>query len=306
MAFALLGALVWSASPTAAQLSGNNFRGDFGLKSGTQPDPHFYFVPVYTRYSSQSVRDSDGNERPLVQAKISVDVVAAFAWMVTDLRVLGANYGWMATVPWAGSSLEAPGLGVGVDHGLAFGDVYVQPVNLGWHRERADFMLGTGVYIPTGRWELGGDDNVGLGMWGFDVVAGTTLFLDRGRIFTVSALAAWETHTKKKDSEVKVGDMLTVEGGVGASFLGGGLSVGGAYFAQWKLTSDDLGIEALPNLAKARSYGLGPEAMIAVPFRNNLVATLTARYMWELGVRSSTQGRSFVALLTIPIPPIPL
>ena len=81
---------------------------------------------------------------------------------------------------------------------------------------------------------------------------------------------------------------------------------GAAYFFQWKLTSDDLGIDILPGLDKARSYGLGPEATVAIPFRRKLLGILTARYFWDYGVRSTTEGETFVAMLTVPIPPISL
>ncbi len=305
-AFALLAGLVLSSVPAAAQLSGFNFRGDWGVASGTQPEPNLYLVPVYSRYSTNSIRDNEGEVRPNVAATIDLDVVAAFLWWVTDLEILGANYGIQMSLPWVGSALEAPGLGVGVDNDLGFGDLYVQPINLGWHRDRADFVAGAGVYVPTGRWKLGASSNRGLGMWGFDVVAGSTVYLNRGRTLTVSALAAWETHTTKEDSDIQVGDLLTVEGGLGASFLGGGLNVGAAYFFQWKLTSDDLGIEVLPGLDKARSYGIGPEATVAIPFGGKLLGTLTARYLWDYGVRNTTEGETFVAMLTLPIPPITL
>ncbi|HSM05066.1 MAG TPA: transporter [Longimicrobiales bacterium] len=305
VALTLLAGLLWSTSADA-QLSGFNFRGDWGIASGTQPDPHLYLVPVYSRYSTNSVRDSDGEARPNVSATIDLDVVAAFVWWVTDLEILGANYGIQLSMPWVGSALEAPGLGVGVDNDLGFGDLYVQPINLGWHRDRADFMVGAGVYVPTGRWNLGADDNRGLGMWGFDVTAGSTVYLNRARSLSVSALAAWETHTKKEDTDIKVGDLLTLEGGLGASFLEGGLNVGAAYFFQWKLTGDDLGIEVLPRLDKARSYGIGPEATVAIPLGGKLRGIVTARYLWDYGVRSTAEGETFVAMLTVPLPSITL
>mgnify|MGYP001822519958 FL=1 len=306
LALALLLASAVSVAPASAQLSGNNFRGDWGINSGTQPDPRFYFAPVYARYSTNSIRDSDGNERPNVDAEINVDVLAAFVWWVTDFKILGGNYSVQASFPMVGTALEAPGIGVGTDNSLAFGDVYVQPINLGWHQDRADFTVGAGVYFPTGRWEEGADDNIGLGMWGFDVVAGSTVYLNSARSWTLSALAAYETHSKKQDSDIQVGDLFTVEGGLGASLLEGGLTVGAAYYAQWKLTEDDLGFERLPGLDKARTFGVGPEATLALPVKGKLAGLLTARYLWETGARSTAQGNTFVALLTVPLPLIPL
>ena len=47
-------------------------------------------------------------------------------------------------------------------------------------------------------------------------------------------------HGNKADTDVKVGQILTLQGGLGKSFLGGGLIVGAAYYGQWKLTEDRL------------------------------------------------------------------
>jgi hypothetical protein len=52
----------------------------------------------------------------------------------------------------------------------------VNPVQLGWHTPRADYLAGYTVFIPVGEWELGGDDNTGLGMWS-TLPGGTTLRL---------------------------------------------------------------------------------------------------------------------------------
>ena len=45
---------------------------------------------------------------------------------------------------------------------------------------RADFIAGYGFYAPTGRYEAGADDNIGLGMWSHEIQGGTTLYVNRG------------------------------------------------------------------------------------------------------------------------------
>ena len=184
------------------------------------------------------------------------------------------------------------------------GDLYVQPINLGWHFSQLDVMAGAGVYAPIGRFAAGADDNTGMGMWSFELFGGATVFFDKAQTWSFAALGFFETHTKKKDTEIKVGDILTVEGGVGKSFLGGAGQVGAAYFAQWKITRDDLGV-ALPTLlAKAQTYGIGPELVLPIPVRQKLLGLVRLRYMWEVGSRSTTEGNTFVAMLTVPLPSI--
>ncbi|MND61322.1 transporter [Solitalea canadensis] len=47
---------------------------------------------------------------------------------------------------------------------FAFTDIYLQPIQLGWHTKSADFTVDYGMFIPTGKYTLGGE-NSGLGMF---------------------------------------------------------------------------------------------------------------------------------------------
>jgi hypothetical protein len=98
----------------------------------------------------------------------------------------------------------------------AFGDVMIRPLELGWHARRADVTTGIDFYLPTGRYEPGGDDNVGKGMVTFESYAGTTLFFDEKRSTSLATTAFWEINGKKKHTNAKVGQILTLEGGIGS------------------------------------------------------------------------------------------
>jgi hypothetical protein len=209
---------------------------------------------------------------------------------------------------------EAPILGLSATTSTGFGDLYIQPINLGWHTGRADFLAGLGVYMPTGRYSPDASDNLGMGMWSFEIFAGTTLYFDKARSWNFATTAFFETHTEKKDTDQKPGNILSLEGGLGKSFMGGGLNVGVAYYAQWKLSQDQLGQEiedefaaaGLPLPGKHRGYGIGPELTIPIATKKSLIAMVTARYLWETGVRTNVEGRTFLAQVTFPIPSVPL
>jgi hypothetical protein len=296
-------ALAAAGRPAQAQLNGHNLRGDFGLESASQPSPRLYVAPLYANYSTSTIRDRDGNELP-TSGSLHVNAVVPLLWYVTDLKILGANYGIMAAIPLQTNALEAPALGIDVTNKFGVGDLYVQPVNLGWHFPQVDVMVGIGAYAPTGRFSVGADDNTGLGMWSFEGSGGATVFFDRERTWSFSALGFYETHTKKKDTDVKVGDIVTVEGGAAKSFLGGGAKIGAVYVAQWKITQDDLGVDLPAGLSKSANYGVGPEVTLPIPVKRKLVGLVTLKYLWELGTRSTTQGRTFLGILTVPIPSI--
>jgi hypothetical protein len=96
--------------------------------------------------------------------------------------------------------------------------MYAQPLQLGWHTKRADYSAGYGIYIAVGKYELGGADNKGLGMWGHEFSGGATVYLDQKKTFNLSSIPFYEMHSEKKNTSVKVGDIFTAEGGLGKTF----------------------------------------------------------------------------------------
>lgn len=175
----------------------------------------------------------------------------------------------------------------------------VTPVSLGWHRKRADFNAGYNLYIPTGRFSAGGTDNTGLGMYGNEFFVGTTVFLDEKRLWNAAGTFALEFHTDKKGTDINVGDMATIQGGVGRTFyrrVGGPIpqifNLGVDYYAQFKVTGDS-GSDIPPVLQgfKDRVFGIGPEFNVFFPTPR---LTLLVRYEPEFGARVRTQGQTVV------------
>jgi hypothetical protein len=145
-------------------------------------------------------------------------------------------------------------------------------------------------------------------MWSFEVFGGTTLYFDEAKSWHAAATAFYETHTEKEDSDVRVGDILTIEGGIGKSFLGGAASAGVAFYAQWKITNDDFG-EQLPNgtrLGKHRVYGIGPELTLPLASKSKLYGFANLRYFRETGARTTLEGETLILTFTFPLPPIAL
>ena len=281
------------------------------------PRQGFYTALFYVRTDTDTIKDADGNTvRLSPDAPGSVDVTAAapLLWYVSKAKIFGANYGVMAVLPWANASLEAPAFALSNTVGTSFTDMLVRPLDLGWHTSRADVTVGFQFYAPTGRYERGGTDNVGKGMWGYEPFIGTTIFFDEARTTSLATTAFWELHGAKKDTNVKVGQMLTLEGGMGKSFLKGGLVIGAAYYAQWKLTQDQLAEFVLPGgdpvtvqfPNKHRVFGLGPDVTLPIASKTKLFALVNIRYFWETGVRVKTEGHNLVITTTFPVPSVRL
>lgn len=305
------------ASPAAAQLNGENVLGDMGVKSGSQPEPGLYVSSIYYRYFTDTLKDPIGDRiqiDPTGQASQTIQAGMPLVYYVSKKKLFGANIGGLAVVPIAKGALEAPGFGLSEEVSTGLSDIYVMPAQLGWHGQRFDAVAGVGLFLPTGRYTAGADDNLGKGMWSYEVSGGGTVFVDKGRSLSLSTTAYWETHSKKSGqsqvgpltvSDVKVGQLLTLEGGIGKSFLHGAASVGVAYYAQWKLTSDDLGAPvrdgALPGLPKHRVFGVGPDVTIPIATKTRLFSLVNVRYLWETGAEVKTQGHTLMITNTIPV-----
>ena len=288
--------------PAVAQLNGFNIKGDQGVKSGSQAPPGIYYGAPFYWYGTDTVKDEDGRAFSTT-GELNMFLGGPLVNVVTTKKVLGGNYGFMAVLPFANVRAELPRLDNNPAPGIS--DMYVQPFNLGWHTNRADVLAGYGFFAPTGRYAAGANDNTGLGMWGHEVFAGSTVFFDEKKAWHAATTGAIEFHSGKEDTDARVGTLFTLEGGLGRSFLMGAASVGLSYYAQWKLTEDTLiGLPALILQGKNRVAGLGPEVTIPIATKNTVYGFLTARYQWEMGARTTTQGDALNVLVVLPLKPI--
>jgi hypothetical protein len=303
------------AAPARAQLNGSHLLGDFGVNAGSQPQPGFYAAQFYVRYDTNEIKGADGDTvRPLAgdPGGITVNALAPLLWYVSAAKVFGANYGAFVAPPFATSSIEVPAIAFSESLDMSLSDMLVRPVDLGWHTRRADVSAGFQFYAPTGKYERGGSENLGKGMWTWEPFVGTTVFLDERRSVSLATVAYWEFHSKKEDTNTQVGRILTLQGGGGKSFLGGGLIIGAAYYGQWKLTEDVLGRLVLPggrevalNVEdKHRVFGIGPDVTLPVASRTKLFTLVNLRYFWESGARMKTQGNNLLVTATFPIPSV--
>jgi hypothetical protein len=298
-----LAILFFATGRAHAQLSGHNILGDFGMKSGSQAPPGTYLAYYLYGYDTSKIVGQDGREFPM-QGELQLWGHFGAVAFVTKQKILGANYGATVVFPVLSSAIEAPRINL-AQGTYGFSDMYIQPINLGWHTKRADVTTWYGLYAPTGRYAPGANDNTGLGMWSHEFALGSTLFLDENHTFHASALGAYELHTKKRDADAKVGQLLTIEGGVGKTSKKI-LDLGMAYYLQWKMTNDSgLAVPALveDRLGKNRNFGFGPEASLLLPVSKDFSKLLVFdfRYLFETGTRLDTKGQTLLFSLTFKV-----
>lgn len=216
--------------------------------------------------------------------------------LVTNYKFLGANFGPSIALPWMQNRIQ---LNSGdISTSFAYTDMSLG-FTLGWHFKRADITAGYNLYVPTGSFSPGATDNSGLGMWGNEFTLGSTLYLDQKKLWNAAANFAFEVNTNKSGTNIRPGDLGTVEGGFGRTFykkVSGPIPIvmnlGAAYYAQFKITGDS-GSDIPPALRGFMDhvFAIGPEFNIFIPGPR---LTLLARYEPEFGALNRTQGQTIV------------
>jgi hypothetical protein len=304
---ALAAALVILGLPatTLAQLNGSNLKGDTGVKAGSQPPPGTYVAVPLWFYTADAVKGRDGNE--ILTGNLDSAVYGVALNVVTTKKVLGGHYGFLVVLPWANNRVQGAD-DFDANPGAGLTDMFVQPISLGWTKPRADFTAAYGLFLPIGRYEDGAANNTGLGMAGQELLAGTTVYLNKQRSLHAATVATFDFFSEKKDSETRVGNILNLEGGVGADFLKGGLVVGLAYSGTFKLTDDTFDSRLANRLIrdKNRVWALGPDVTLALATKSAVYGFVNVRYEWELAARTTTEGSTLSITASFPLKPIRL
>jgi hypothetical protein len=278
-----------------AQYKGDHIPGLSGLSAGTQAPPGLYTGNVVWVYPTDTIKGNNGNSITLPGSLTSTAEIILVS-LVTNYKLFGANVGGSVGFPFIKNRIQLNSLDVTT--GFAYTDMFVG-ASVGWHLKRADITAGYNLYIPTGRFSQGGTDNTGLGIWGNELTVGSTIYLDQKRLWNAAANFGLEFHSDKSGTNIQVGDLGTVEGGLGRTFykkVSGPIpmimNLGVAGYAQFKVTGDSgSNIPQALRGFKDRVFALGPEFNIYIPKPR---LTFLVRYEPEFGARVRTQGQTIV------------
>jgi hypothetical protein len=165
-----------------------------GIKAASIPGPGQYLKWYNFSYEANKLKDNRGNNLP---GGFDVDVFATaprLIW-ITEEKILGADYGWDVLVPLIDIDLEVGAAGID-DHDTSIGDMYIEPLLLGWHEDRYDLVAAAGVWVPSG--STSGPAAAGKGFWTGMFTLGGTTWLDDEKLWSVSALSRYETNSTKR------------------------------------------------------------------------------------------------------------
>ena len=328
-----LGFVLVCALTSLAQQKGQWVPGQFGLNAGAIPDPGITYANMVINYSASQLNDSNGNKfLQNVTGTYSFWADENIIYYVPKHKILGGYFMPYIVLTGASGSLVAdlspilPG-GTGFNlsgGGSGFADLYVQPVNIGWHLKRADFNAGYSFTAPTGRYTAGASDNVGSGYWGNDITTGTTFYITKNKGTSANLATDWEIHGQKtvasavtgQLSKITPGQAFTDEWGLGQVLplkkdMSQLAQLGLVGYDQWQVTSNggNYLVAGVPVSASRVPYysvhGIGFQANYILPAKDFL---LFFKYYDEYSAKARVQGRTIVfgGSWTLKIPkPVP-
>jgi hypothetical protein len=257
-----------------------------------QSEPGLYLVDRFAFFSASTLKDAGGATLPVpgLDAEARANM---FGFGFTAKPRHAPYLSIAAGVPLADVSLS-------VDRPLAatdrsgFGDIFVQPLKLGWRQPRFDIVASYTFYAPTGKFEPR-RLSVGRGFWTHQFSAGGAVFSKPDRRWRTSALLSYDLNGRKREIDIRRGNTMQVQGGV--SYVASQVVVLGlAGYGLWQVT-DDQGADIPDELRglRTRGFGLGPELTF-----NVLPMRLQGELRWEheLASRSRLAGDIIVAGLS--------
>lgn len=288
----VMAALIWAA-PGEAQQLGHKVMGTLGLLAGSQPDSGFYVVDQFLSYGSNDVFDREGHRIPLA---LDLDAWANPVGIGVVFKLPRSSIYLNASVaaPIASFSLQTDRPEASIDT-FGFGDVYVQPIKIGWKKTRFDIVSGYAFYAPTGLFTPRASGGIGDGQWTHEFSLGSAVYLDRAKTWHISAMASYDLNQRKQSIDITRGDTVQVQGGAGKTLRM--VDVGVAGYEFWQVR-DDRGADlpAVLRGARDRAFGLGPEIDIRVAA---IRSRITVRYCRDVAVKSRPLGQILVIGLTI-------
>lgn len=264
-------------------ISGNYAPGaSTGMKSAFQPAPGTFVLENGTMfYNTRDFVDSSGDKLPIS----TVNSVAnrTILGYVTDWKIFGGDYFPAVILPFANVALR-PQPGARKD--FQFGDMILQPLALGWHQDLRHYQVSYNLWLPTGRFNAGASNNVGKGLYSHMFTGGATWLEDAENPWAATLMLRYEFLGKQKDTDIKPGQVMTVEGGLGKEIFDG-LDLGLTGYASFQTTKER---DSAPGTDRSRYrfFGLGPEVNWRPAFLPG--SQLAVRSYYEFGARNSTEG----------------
>ncbi len=346
----LILAIVLAYAPASAAHAqhGDYLLGTAGLLGAQQPPEGILYSNIWSYYRASGGFLLSGTIKcgPLgkvclsssFQGSGSLDLFVDqnFFWLVTPFKIpyLDATYGALIDVPLvlvdaSGNAAIEPTLAFsgpeethtltgsfspakGVTKG-SIGDIYFEPIDLGWHFRQVDLLASAAFIAPIGPYNANARVNVGSGHWTGLFGAGGILYADRARTWGLSILSHYETRSSQDGRPYVLGDDALIEWGASKTFdlrreIFKQLTIGAVGYGLWQTTDNQIQVSAATPLqarainaleeAQTRIYSAGPGAMLLTKY-----GLFALRYYDEFGANATPSGEQLMFTYTVAVNP---
>ena len=342
LVIALLGLLMIATRATPARAQhGDYLLGTVGLLGAQQPPEGLFYQNLWSYYRASGGGFIEANNilcgkrgrlclgvNASASASLDMFVDQNIFWLITPFKIpyIDATYGAMIDVPFAiadtsGSggiqpnltfegrnhnfNLSGPTLNVGggVTKG-SIGDIWFEPIDLGWHFKHLDMLVTGSFMAPTGPYNADANVNIGYGHWSGDLGLGGIIYPDEARLWSLSIMSHYEMYSSQEGRPYVLGDQLPFEWGTGKTFnlpsrIFQQLTIGAVGYAQWQTTDNQIQVStnrAIGNAIKralmesnASVYSAGPAVQLLTTF-----GLFDLRYYNEFGAQATPSGQQLM------------
>jgi len=288
------------ALPAQAQNRGVYPLGMSATNSGVTPESGFSYVNQFLFYSRDESKGANGEVLATGQNSVMMDMNTLVWVSKGNIGFLGGPlFSMSATIPIANNSLTSDIQG-GIGGGGGLADSYYQPFILGWRTKRVDVRAVYGFLAPSGRFNVGGHNNVGSGYWTHAFSSVQTFYLTANKSTAISAFQMYEIHTTQEGTQIHPGQTFNLDYSVTRVLPlqnDLNLQIGMVGYEQ-RQTTDKTGPGITPADASARYKvnALGFATSLMLPKRR---ASVGLKYFREFENRSTFQGYSLQITGTI-------
>ena len=299
--FCLLDALILSSGRVAVAAEGassNYFPGAYGtVAAATPPKAGWTYLNTSLFYAAEA-------EQAVLQGRLHAGLdTSAFYNMSTGMYVfekpvLGGQFAMGATLQLGYAKLQSlvvgpPAMSVD-DSAMGLGDSSLLPASLFWNDGNWYYNLYENIVVPTGKYDVNDNVNIGRNYWSFDTVfAVTNLDMTTGRDF--SLIAGYMINTENDATNYKTGNELHVDA-MFNQFVSEEFALGlHGYFYQ-QVTGDS-GSGAILGDFKGQSYGIGP-SFLWLPKWGGGNFSVTGTWLHDLHATDRMEGDYAVVTLT--------
>ncbi|MGH8554602.1 MAG: SphA family protein [Gammaproteobacteria bacterium] len=224
------------AGTVAAGELGHYQAGLLNTRDFAVPEPGFYTALYTFQYRTDTLKNRNGDEigtlsrtGPLggtttfdLDADVDIFAISPLFLWVSPWEILGARYAAAIAPSFADGNLDASlsvarsgrffqggfTRGLEADTGLGVGDLFVQPVMLGWSGKHYHVLAAYGFYAPTG------EENIGLDFWTHQLQLAGTWYPFDNKGTAVMVASTYEIHHEKEDQDLTPGSRFTLNWGI--------------------------------------------------------------------------------------------